>query len=236
MVVDLQYGVCFGKGDSSDWIDWEVSLNDEEEKAYIIAKKLRLPFEDFSILKKVLEEAKEEIADSEIENLMDYDDEYVKECQGRVPVDPDEINTLVAQRDANAMEVFDLYDLSDEELDTWDANELDELPDICDFDPDFEPTNPFEEGYQLFVEFTEHPEEEELGRKEATETLHELLSAANGDYSTVRAYVDRCIELYTCDAEDEEYEDEPELDELAYKIAEELGLSDFKLNDDETDN
>ena len=30
--VALRYGVTFGKGDSSDWIDWDLQLTDEEEK------------------------------------------------------------------------------------------------------------------------------------------------------------------------------------------------------------
>ena len=27
--VELRYGVTFGKGDSSDWIEWELQLTDE---------------------------------------------------------------------------------------------------------------------------------------------------------------------------------------------------------------
>ena len=40
--VALRYGVTFGKGDSSDWIDWDLQLTDEEEKIYdnAIANKL----------------------------------------------------------------------------------------------------------------------------------------------------------------------------------------------------
>ena len=30
--VEMRYGVTFGKCDSSDWIDYEIELNDEEEK------------------------------------------------------------------------------------------------------------------------------------------------------------------------------------------------------------
>ena len=32
--VELNYYVDFGTGDGSDWLDWEVDLNDEEEKDY----------------------------------------------------------------------------------------------------------------------------------------------------------------------------------------------------------
>ena len=30
--VELRYGIVFGKGDSSDWIDWSVELTDEEDE------------------------------------------------------------------------------------------------------------------------------------------------------------------------------------------------------------
>ena len=32
--VELNYYVDFGTGDGSDWLDWEVDLTDDEEKAY----------------------------------------------------------------------------------------------------------------------------------------------------------------------------------------------------------
>ena len=32
--VEVRYGVTFGKCDSSDWIDYEVELTDEEEIAW----------------------------------------------------------------------------------------------------------------------------------------------------------------------------------------------------------
>ena len=43
MTVELRYGVTFGKGDSSDWIDWEIELTDEEAAIYQNAIDNELP-------------------------------------------------------------------------------------------------------------------------------------------------------------------------------------------------
>ena len=229
--IALQYGVWFGPGDASDWFEWEMDVTGETEEAYLRVKMLRLPLEEVPELESILDDARKEIALSEIDSLIDYDDEYVRKCTGRYPVDPDEINDLVRNRDPHTLQFFDLEGKSDEELDAWNANDEEELPDVCDFDETFTPSSPFDGGYSLMVEFAEHPDEEELGRREATETLRILLSSANGDYSTVSDYVERCEDLYTYGDEDEEYEDEPSLEELAEMIAEDLGLSDFALGE-----
>ena len=217
---DLTYYATFGPGDGSEWLDWSTDIEGEEEEAYIKAKKLRFPFDDFPVLEAVLERATLEIAEEEAQNLLDIDDSYVQECTGRCPVDPDEINALVAERDPHTLAYFELEDLSDEELDEWDANDLDDLPDVCDFQENFEPINPFiEGGYSLTVFFSEHPDEDDLEEDEATGTLTDLLRESAGDYTTVLDYIKRCEDLYY----------EGDLTELAASIADELGITDFPI-------
>ena len=213
--VELQYSVTFGKGDSSDWIEWEVDLIGKEEEAYLRAKMLRLSLNDVPELRGVLAAAYEEIEKGEIENLIEGEDEYVMECTGRLPVDPDEINELVADRDRHTLEFFGLTDLADEELDEWDANDLDELPEVCDFREDFEPISPFDEGYSLNVEFAECPDEEDVEEDEARETLKTLFREANGNFSVINDYVERCEDLFYGDGT---------LKELADKVAGEMGI------------
>lgn len=221
ITVELQYGVVFGKCDASDWIEWEIDLDGEAEEAYLKAKKLRIAIDEFPELEAVLSAAYEEIEEQEIDNLSEFDDEYVQECTGRYPVDPDEINDLVADRDPHTLAFFELTDLSDEELDEWDANDLDELPDVCDFQENFEPSSPFDGGYLLNVEFVEHPEEDDLDEDEATETLRELFQEANGDYSVIKDYIERCDSLFY----------DGDLADLAAQIAEELGITDFTIEE-----
>lgn len=153
--VALRYGVTFGKCDSSDWIDWEIDLTDEEEAAYDNAIANEIPLNDVPELQDALRRAYEEIEDEEINMGIDNGDEYVLECQGEAEMDPDELNDLVADRDPHALAFFGLTDADDEELDEWDANDLDELPLIKDFVEGFEPYSPYDEGWSLYVEFVD---------------------------------------------------------------------------------
>ena len=215
-VADLQYAAIFGSGDASDWIDWEVTLSEEAEEAYLEATTLRLPFENYPVLDDVLSAAYAEIEESEIENFVDCDDEYVLECTGRYEVDPDEINDLVAERDEHTLEFFGITEMSDEELDEWDAYDVD-LPFVCDFVEGFEAESPFDAGWTLRVNFSNHPEEEDLDEDEAVKTLTELLKKADGDYSVLDDYVERCDNLFTGSS----------LQLLACSVARELNLQDY---------
>lgn len=153
--VELRYGVIFGKGDSSEWIDWSIELTDEETDIYDHAVANKIPLNDIPELKDALDRAYQEIEAEEIANGIDYGDEYVLECQGEAEMDTLELNELVADRDPYALEFFGLEDLDDEELDEWDANDLDEIPLIKDFVEDFEPYSPYDEGWTLKVEFVD---------------------------------------------------------------------------------
>lgn len=153
--VEIQYGVTFGKGDSSDWIDYEIDLTDEEEAAYDNAIANEIPLEDVPELQDALDRAYKEIEEMEIQNGIDMEDEYVMECQGLIPMDEDELNELVANRDPNALAFFGLENASDEELEEWDAYDLEEPPTIAEFQKDFEPYSPYDEGWSLSVQFVD---------------------------------------------------------------------------------
>ncbi len=210
----LQYCVTFGKCDGSDTFDWSVAVDGEEEAAYLLAKKLRTPLESVPELDGVLSAAWEEIAEQEIENGVDLGDEYVLECLGLLEVDPDEINEMVAKRDQHALEFFDLTGKSDAELDAWDANGLSELPQIRDFEEDFEERNPFEGGWDLSVYFSENYANKDLDPEEAREALVYLFEHANGNYSEVDNYISQF---------DYKFQGEDSLESFAEDIAKELG-------------
>ena len=155
MTIEIRYGVVFGKGDGSDWFDWEVELTPEEEIAYKNAIKNEIPLEDVEELQDVLSRAYDEIEETEIENFIDMEDEYVMQCQGELEMDCDELNELITNRDPHAIKFFGLEEATEDELDEWDAYDLDELPLIKDFVEDFNPHSPFSEGWSLLVEFAE---------------------------------------------------------------------------------
>ncbi len=160
MIGEIRYGVTFGKCDSSDWIDWEIDLTDEEVAAFKKAAMMGEDLDSVPELQDALQRAYKEIEEAEISMGIDNGDEYVLECQGEIEMDPDELNDLVHDRDPHALEFFGLTEASGEELEEWDANDLDELPKICDFVEDFEPESPYDAGWTLNVEFVEPTEEE----------------------------------------------------------------------------
>ena len=224
--VEMKYGAVFGKCDASDWFEFEITLEGEEEAAYLRAKKLRLNLNECPELEGVLSAAYDEIKEEETQNMIDCEDEYAMECAGQVEMDPDDLNELVANRDPHTLEFFGLTEADEDELEEWDANDLDELPMRCDFEEGFEPYSPFDEGWTLNVIFAEADEWDddslmnaELGEDEARETLTWLLSEAKGDYSVVKDYISRCSDMV---------DDDFDLDDLAAEIAHSLGLKDYE--------
>ena len=155
MTVELTYWVSFGSGDSSDNLEWEVELTPEEEIAYNNALKNEIPLNEVVELQGALHRAYKEIQKVEICNSIEMEDEYAMECQGEIEMDCDELNDLIEHRDPHALAFFDLTDATEDELDEWDAYDLDEIPLVKDFVEDFEPTSPYDEGWTLNVEFVE---------------------------------------------------------------------------------
>lgn len=218
--IELRYGASFGPGDGSDWFEYEYELTEEQAAAYHLAIKMRKPLDSVDELAGIPDAAYAEIEEQEIENFCDAEDEYVLECQGRIPVDANRLNELVHSADPYTLEYLELQALSPEELEEWDADiDLDELPLICDFDKAFEPRSPFAEGYTLYVELVDPNEDEWLEEKEAEQTIRELFALTPGDFSLVLEY----IELNGGDYGEEN------LCDLAVQIAEELGISGFEI-------
>ena len=153
--VEIRYGVTFGKCDSSDWINYEVELTDEEAAVNDEAIENETPLADIPELQDALNRAYEEIEEMEIQNGIDLEDEYVLECQGLAQMDEDELNELVAARDPHALSIFGMTEATDEELEEWDAYDLEEVPTIADFKEDFEAYSPYDEGWSLHVEFVD---------------------------------------------------------------------------------
>ena len=156
-LVDAQYCVIYGKGDASDWIEFEIELTEEEAVFYDNAVANEIPLEDVPELQDALRRAYDEIEETELQNSLGLEDEYVMECQGTTPMDQDELNQLIADRDPHALAFFGLDKASETELDKWDAHHLDDddIPTIAEFCEDFEPRSPFDEGWILRVEFVE---------------------------------------------------------------------------------
>ena len=211
MNITLNYGVTFGKGDSSDVMEWDVELEEKEEKLYTRARMTGKDFEDIPELKAVLDEVYDDVAAEELDSLRWMDDEFTKECLGEVEMDPDQLNELVHAADPYALSFFGLEEATEEELAEWDAYDLDDIPYICVFQDDFEPKSPFDNGWELNVWFPfndECPEDQEF-----EEFLTEVLTA--GDVEAAEETV----------AYWEDWNDE--LRAMAYRIAEKVGCREY---------
>ena len=151
MLVTAYYSVEFGKGDGSDTIEWEIELNEEEAAAYRKALAIGEDPTEAPELEDVLCRARDEIIENELEILRETQDEYTLECLGELEEDPGELNELVHGKDPHALAFFGLSEADENDIFSWDANELEKLPLIRDFREDFVPTSPFDEGWSLSV-------------------------------------------------------------------------------------
>lgn len=66
-------------------------------------------------------------------------------CEGVIPVDPAEINKLVAERDKDTLEFFGLENATESELSIWDTSTLETLPLVRDFYNGFGTRSPFDD-------------------------------------------------------------------------------------------
>lgn len=141
-----------GKHGGSDDIEWDtVELDDEALEEYDLFYDWKSPLDNCPCLKKILDKAYKDIEDEEIGHFLEWEDQDTMECMGLIPVTADRINELVAKRDPHTLKFFGLTDLSDEELENWDAEDLEELPNVCDFEEGFEPESPFDCWLTLHV-------------------------------------------------------------------------------------
>ena len=210
------YSVSTGKLDCSDSIELEIELTPEQAAAYKRAVMTGKDAGDVPELEPVLDETYKEAEENELSILTEIEDEYTMECLGLNKVDPGEINDLVHGRDPHAIRFFHLEKLSDEELEKWDANELDELPKVADFDESFVPDSPFNQGWNLHVYLSS--DDKDWGSAEAVkEYLREALIA--GDY----ALVDEVVEANSYYSPFKE----ETIESVVYKLAIELGLEDY---------
>ena len=80
--IDLLYYVTFGKNDSSDTMPYTISVSDEEFDVYEKAIADKKPLNETTELQGILDIAYREIEEMEIQNGIDFEDEFVLECQG----------------------------------------------------------------------------------------------------------------------------------------------------------
>lgn len=220
------YGAVFGEGDSSDRLENEIELTKEEKALYDLCFRYRINMNDVPLLTAALDREYHSLKAAEEENLIDGEDEYVMECLGLDEMDPDDLNDLVHSGDQHALEFFDLLDAEDEMIQNWDAYDLDDLPLRKDFDPDFSPVSPFDEGYTLNLWYPDPDDLEDEYEWDDPEDdkalllyVRKFMQAVNCDRAMLKLFFDSNYE-FICG-------DEYTLQEAMIKVAEKLGKADL---------
>ena len=154
--IEGKYDVVVRKGDGTDHFSYEFELDDETEAVYDKAIELEEPFENFPELASALQDAYDEIEEMESGNIAEIMDDEYRDLSD-VEMDTEELNDLVHERNPHALKFFHLENATDEEIEEWDAYDLDNLPTHLEFDEDYKPLNPFDNGISLTVYFAEDP-------------------------------------------------------------------------------
>lgn len=151
--VPLRYRI-FQNGNYSEWIYFDFEISESEKVIYQHTIERGGSLNMVPGLKDALQRAREVIEPEEIMCGITNEDEHVLQCLGLVEVDPAYLNELIAERNQETLEFFGLEDASEEELNAWNANDLTELPLVCELGVDFREENPFS-GWWLQIEFVE---------------------------------------------------------------------------------
>lgn len=158
MIVDLSVGINYNDGTPTEWVEWRQIVSYELGVIYNRAIRNKIPLDSVAELQDALKEIREHVEDTIVNDMIKQGVEYACKCEGIVPVDPVEINDLVAKRDKGALKFLKLQNATEDELNNWDASKLDALPLVRDFYDGFGTHSPFDGDWELFVEFLE-PEE-----------------------------------------------------------------------------
>lgn len=139
-VIWLEYHGEFGPCDGSDTLDWEVELNEEQQKAYKKAVMTRTQLEEVEELSGLCDKAYPEIVKVELENLRQFGEEYDKEyLENILEVSLPDVYNLEAEDEDIEDYIRELKAMGDDETiklvveaqeEYYQSNEFDSLEDF----------------------------------------------------------------------------------------------------------
>ena len=159
MIIDLSVTIDYNNDMPAECFYTKRIISYEKWKIHNNAIKNGIPLNSIEELSDVLVKYRDEIETRIIDDLITAGNEYVCKCEGIVPVDPAEINKLVADRDKGALKFLKLENATETELENWDASTLETFPLVRDFYGGFGTHSPFDDKWMLTVEFADPNEE-----------------------------------------------------------------------------
>lgn len=159
MIIDLSVTIDYNDGEPAECFYTKRIISYENWKIHSNAIKNGIPLNSIEELSDVLVKYRNEIETRIIDDLITAGNEYVCKCEGIVPVNPAEINKLVADRDKDALKFLGLENATEDELKNWNASTLEALPFVRDFYGGFGTHSPFDDKWTLTVEFTDPNED-----------------------------------------------------------------------------
>lgn len=159
MLIDLYVAIDYNDGKPAECFNCRRIVSFEISKIYNNAVRDNIPLNSVEELADTLAEFREEIETKIIDDFITAGNEYVCKCEGVVPVDPAEINKLVADHDKGALKFLKLENATETELENWDASTLETIPLVRDFYNGFGTHSPFDDKWTLTVEFLDPNEE-----------------------------------------------------------------------------
>lgn len=153
MIIDLSVTIDYNDGKPVECFYTKRIISYENWKIHSNAVKNGIPLNSIEELSDTLVKYRDEIETRIIDDLITAGNEYVCKCEGIVPVNPAEINKLVANRDKGALKFLGLENATEDELEIWDASTLETFPLVRDFYNGFGTHSPFDDKWKLTVEF-----------------------------------------------------------------------------------
>lgn len=158
MIIDLSVTIDYNDGEPAEFFNCKRIVSFEISKIHNNAIRNNIPLNSVEELADTLAKFREGIETKIIDDFITAGNEYVCKCEGVVPVDPIEINKLVANRDKGALKFLGLENATEDELKNWDASTLETLPLVRDFYNGFGTHSPFDDKWTLTVEFADSKE------------------------------------------------------------------------------
>lgn len=145
--------IDYGDDNPKDWRIMEVCLPAELQEVYNYAINHEYSPKASKKLQDYLPVVRKEIEEQLIETLFKENDNYVIDlCGGRLAT-PEEILSAVADRDYFALDYYGLENATDEEIENWNSYSAFPTPQLRDIYESYSDKSPFNEGWELYVEY-----------------------------------------------------------------------------------